>query len=73
MARLTFNDGEEPILANFGRSGSSDTLDNVNCINWSEGLCVDYELRLFHAQMDGTITDDEKKYITCFLSHLQTR
>lgn len=63
MARLTFNNQDEPHFSNLVRSGERDALDNSNCDVWSEGLCVDHVLRLFHAQMDGTISIDENKYV----------
>ncbi len=63
MARLTFNNEGEPHLSNLVRSGEGDALDNTNCVVWSDGLCVDHILRLFHAQMDGTISIDENKYV----------
>ncbi|XP_046438917.1 aminopeptidase N-like [Daphnia pulex] len=42
-----------------------DPLDGVGCLNWSDdGVCVDQVMRLFHAQMDGSITPEEKKAMT---------
>ncbi|XP_046447507.1 aminopeptidase N-like isoform X2 [Daphnia pulex] len=42
-----------------------DPLDGVGCLNWSDdGVCVDQVMRLFHAQMGGSITPEEKKAMT---------
>ncbi|XP_046636046.1 thyrotropin-releasing hormone-degrading ectoenzyme-like [Daphnia pulicaria] len=42
-----------------------DPLDGVGCLNWSDdGVCVDQVMLLFHAQMDGSITPEEKKAMT---------
>jgi aminopeptidase N len=39
-----------------------DPLDGVGCLtHWRDGVCVNQVMRLFHAQMDGTITPEEKK------------
>ena len=36
--------------------------DDVGCKNWSNGLCVDKTLPLFHDLLDGTISFEEKKF-----------
>ncbi len=63
MARLTFNEGNETTLNNLARSGGSDTLEDIGCLNWSDGLCLDKVFRLFHAQMDDTITVEDNRYM----------
>ena len=63
MASLTVSDGEESFLSNSVRSDGSYTLDNATCVHRNSDLCVDNELRLFHAQTDGTIPVDEEKYL----------
>jgi aminopeptidase N len=49
---------------NLVRSGGFDPFDGAVCLQWSEGACVDQILRLFHAQMDGTITPEGKRFIS---------
>lgn len=47
---------------NLVRLDVSDPLDGIECLNWNDGVCVDQVLRLFRAQMEGTITPGEKRY-----------
>ena len=54
---LMSNSDYDTNLVRFG-----DPLDGVGCLtHWRDGVCVNQVMRLFHAQMDGTITPEEKK------------
>lgn len=53
--------GESDEYHNLIRLDAFDPLDGIDCHNWSDGVCVDQVLRLFRAQMTGTITPGEKR------------
>lgn len=58
------DDDESNEYNNLVRSGGFDPFDVAGCRQWSDGVCVDQILRLFHAQMDGTITPEGERFIT---------
>ena len=39
-----------------------DWNDDLGCKHWSNGLCVDKTLRLFHDLLDGAISFEEKRF-----------